>query len=189
MRSMWLAIVVLVSFGLASCGETAKLPPSADVGPSPTLPQPEKSLLPTIHVAPAKGWPENAKPSGGEGLQVARFAGELQHPRNVYVLPNGDVLVIETDAPPKPDDGKGIKGFFYKMAQKRAGANKPSANRITLLRDSNGDGVVDTRSVFLEGLNSPFGVALIGKDLYVANTDSLMKFPYVEGERGSRRPG
>jgi glucose/arabinose dehydrogenase len=189
MRSRWLAVLILLPFGLASCSQTAKLPPSADVGPSPTLPAPERSFLPTVNVAPAKGWPENAKPAAGEGLAVARFAGSLQHPRNVYVLPNGDVLVVETDAPPKPEDGKGIKGFFYKMAQKRAGANNPSANRITLLRDSNGDGVVDTRTVFLEGLNSPFGVALVGNNLFVANTDSVMRFSYVEGETRITAPG
>src|SRR5207248_11424781 len=130
MRSAVLGFFIFLSFGLASCSQTAKLPPSADVGPSPTLPQAEKSLLPTVKIAPAEGWPEKAKPAPAEGLAVARFAGDLKHPRNVYVLPNGDVLVAETDAPPKPEDGKGIKGFFYKMMQKRAGSNTPSANRI-----------------------------------------------------------
>ncbi len=145
MRSFWLALSMPLSLGLASC-ETAKLPPSADVGPHPTLPAPEKSLLPTLKVAPAKGWPADAKPAATSGLEVARFAGDLQHPRSVYVLPNGDVLVAETDAPPKPEDGKGIRGWIYKMAQKRAGASHPSANRITLLRDGDGDGKVDTRT-------------------------------------------
>jgi glucose/arabinose dehydrogenase len=93
------------------------------------------------------------------------------------------VLVAETAAPPKPEDGKGIKGWFYKMAQKRAGASLPSANRITLLRDSNGDGIVDRRTTFLEGgLNSPYGMALVGNDFYVANTDSVMRFHYEAGQ-------
>jgi len=182
MRLSRLVLCILFSFIVAACGETAKLPPSADMGLHPVVPQPEKSLIPTLKVAPAKGWPQDARPVGAGGLTVKRFAGELQHPRQVYVLPNGDVLAVETDTPPKPEDGKGIKGWIYKMAQKRAGASKPSANRITLLRDSDGDGVVDTRTVFLEGLNSPFGVALVGDQLYVANTDSVMRYPYKTGD-------
>jgi hypothetical protein len=174
--------LLLSSLALVSCGQAAKLPPSSDIGPNPVLPKPQKSLLPTVNIAPAKGWPPDARPIAAGGLTVRRFAGELQHPRQVYALPNGDVLAVETDAPPKPEDGKGIKGWFYKMTQKRAGANEPSANRITLLRDSDGDGVVDTRTVFLEGLNSPFGVALVGSELYVANTDSVMRFPYSTGD-------
>ena len=189
MCSRSLFAVLLSIFALVSCGQTAKLPPSADVGPQPVLPQPEKSLLPTVKIAPAKGWPPDARPVAAGGLTVTRLAGDLQHPRQVYVLPNGDVLVVETDAPPKPEDGKGIKGWFYKMAQKRAGANRPSANRITLLRDSDGDGVVDTRTVFLEGLNSPFGVALVGNQIYVANTDSVMRYPYSTGETRISAPG
>jgi len=167
---------------LASCGDMAKLSVSAGTGPDPAIPQPRQSLIPTVDIAPVKGWPEKAKPTAANGLQVERFANGLQHPRSVYVLPNGDVLVAETDAPPKPEDGKGIKGWFYKMAQKRAGANQPSANRITLLRDADGDGVADTRTVFLESLNSPFGIALVGSDLYVANTDAVMRFHYEPGQ-------
>jgi glucose/arabinose dehydrogenase len=189
MCSRSLLAVLFSIFALGSCGQTAKLPPSADVGPQPVLPQPEKSLLPTVKIAPAKGWPAEARPLAAGGLTVTRLAGDLQHPRQVYVLPNGDVLVVETDAPPKPEDGKGIKGWFYKMTQKRAGANRPSANRITLLRDNDGDGVVDTRTVFLEGLNSPFGVALVGNMLYVANTDSVMRYPYSAGETRISAPG
>ena len=189
MHSQSLVAVLFSVFALDSCSQTAILPPSADIGPNPVLSQPEKSLLPTVNIAPAKGWPEDARPVAAGGLTVTRFAGDFQHPRQVYVLPNGDVLVVETDAPPKPEDGKGIKGWFYKMAQKRAGANKPSANRISLLRDSDGDGVVDKRTVFLEGLNSPFGVALVGNALYVANTDSVMRYPYSTGETRISAPG
>jgi glucose/arabinose dehydrogenase len=181
-RPLRATLVAVIALALASCGDMAKLPVSAGVGPNPQIPEPEKSLLPTVDIAPAKGWPQNAKPIAANGLNVNRFADDLQHPRSVYVLPNGDVLVAETDTPPKPEDGKGIKGWFYKMAQKRAGASKPSANRITLLRDSNGDGIVDTRATFLEGLNSPYGMALVGNEFYVANTDSVMRFRYEAGQ-------
>ena len=156
---------------------------SADVGfgPQPTLPAPEHALVPTVNIAPAIGWPAGAAPTPAPGTQVAAFASGLDHPRWLYVLPNGDVLVAETNAPPKPDDGKGIKGWVMGKVMQRAGAAVPSANRITLLRDSNGDGVVDLRSVLIDGLNSPFGMALVGRTLYVANSDAVLGFPYTEG--------
>jgi glucose/arabinose dehydrogenase len=189
-----IAVIVVIFAGAAvsfsACGEKANLPLTATIGQHPTLPPPKDSLLPTVHIAPAKGWPsEEAGPKVPAGLKVALFADQLQHPRNVYVLPNGDVLVVETDAPPKPKDGKGIKGIIYKQVQKAAGANSPSANRITLLRDSNGDGKVDSRSIFLENLNSPFGVVLVGNDLYVADTDAVRRFPYEEGQTRIAGPG
>ena len=146
------------------------------------LPSPTKSLLPTVNVAPAKGWTDGAAPTPAPGLVVTAYAKALDHPRWLCVLPNGDVLVAETNAPPKPDDGKGIRAWVAKLLMKRAGADTPSANRITLLRDADGDGVAETRSVLLEGLNSPFGMALVGGDLYVADTDALLRFPYVEGQ-------
>jgi glucose/arabinose dehydrogenase len=151
-------------------------------GPSPTLPAPEKSWLPTVNIATGKGWPDGAKPVAANGMAVNAFAAGLDHPRTLYVLPNGDVLVAETNAPPKPDDSKGIKAFIMKQVQKWAGAGTPSANRITLLRDADGDGVAETKSVFLSGLNSPFGMVLVGEDFYVANSDAIMKFPYHEGD-------
>jgi len=123
------------------------------------------------------------------GLRVNAFAAGLDHPRWLYVLPNGDVLVAESNAPPKPEDSKGIKGWIMKLVMKRAGAGVPSANRITLLRDSNGDGIANLRTVFLQGLNSPFGMALVGNDLYVANTDGLVRFPYRSGETRIIEPG
>jgi glucose/arabinose dehydrogenase len=113
---------------------------------------------------------------------VNAFASGLDHPRWLHVLPNGDVLVAESDAPPRPDDGKGIKGFFMKMFMKRAGSGTPSANRISLLRDADGDGVAEVRSAFLTDLNSPFGMALVNDNLYVANTDAILRFPYKGGE-------
>jgi glucose/arabinose dehydrogenase len=116
------------------------------------------------------------------GFKVTAFAKGLDHPRWLYTLPNGDVLVAETNAPPRPDDAKGLKGVAMKQVQKKAGAGVPSANRITLLRDADGDGVAETRTKFIEGLNSPFGMALIGSDLYVANTDAIVRFDYKEGQ-------
>jgi glucose/arabinose dehydrogenase len=166
---------------VAGCGDMAKLPLSAVTGPDPELPPPNKSLIPTVHIAPARGWPDGARPAAAEGLTVGAFATGLQHPRWLCVLPNGDVLVAETDAPPKPEDGKGIKGKVMKRVMKKAGAGVPSANRITLLRDADGDGVAETRTVFLEGLSSPFGMALVGGDLYVANSDAVVRFPYTSG--------
>ena len=173
---------------LAGC-ESARLPFEAGVGPSPKLPPPNPSLFPTVDIAPAQGWPAGTTPRATEGLRVNAFATALDHPRWVYVLPNGDVLVAETNAPPRPEDGKGIKGFIMKMVMKRAGAGVPSANRITLLRDTDGDGTAETRNVFLDGLNSPFGMALVGGDLFVANTDAIVRFPYVEGETKITKAG
>jgi glucose/arabinose dehydrogenase len=173
--------VGLLAAILAVCSQT--LVHSADVGfgPQPTLPAPEHSLVPTVNIAPAIGWPAGVTPTSVPGTQVMAFASGLDHPRWLYVLPNGDVLVAETNAPPKPDDGKGIKGWVMGKVMQRAGAAVPSANRITLLRDSNGDGVADLRSVLIEGLNSPFGMALVGHTLYVANSDAVLSFPYTDG--------
>ena len=174
-----------VSVALAGCGDIAQLPVSAGTGPAPTLPAPNKTLIPTVNIAPAKGWPPGAAPQGAPGTRVGAFASGLDHPRWLYVLPNGDVLVAETNAPPKPDDAKGIRGWVMGLVMKRAGAAVPSANRITLLRDTDGDGVADVRTVLLDesnGLNSPFGMALVGKQLFVANSDAVLKFPYAAGD-------
>jgi glucose/arabinose dehydrogenase len=175
---------------LAACNESSSTAVAEQTfGPSPALPAPQSSLIPTIKVAPAAGWPSGGKPAAANGMAVNAFATGLDHPRTVYVLPNGDVLVAETNAPPKPDDGKGIRGWVQKQFMKRAGAVTPSANRITLLRDADGDGVAETRSAFLENLNSPFGMVLVGEDFYVANTDAIVKFPYHEGDTRITAPG
>jgi len=168
--------------GLSACGGTAQLPVSAGMGATPTLPAPQRSLIPTVHIAPAKGWPAEASPQAAAGMTVTRYAEGLDHPRWLYVLPNGDVLVAESNAPAKPDDGKGLRGWVMKQVMKRAGAGVPSANRITLLRDTDGNGIAETRSVFLENLNSPFGMTLVGNDLYVANSDALLRFAYTPGQ-------
>ncbi|MEO6118647.1 MAG: sorbosone dehydrogenase family protein [Methylotenera sp.] len=154
----------------------------AGIGPNPALPQPEKSFMPILNIAPAIGWPAKVVPIVATGLNVAPFIRDLDHPRWLYILPNGDVLVAETNAPPKPDDSKGIKGWVMGLVMKKAGAAVPSANRITLLRDSDNDGIADVHSVLLQGLNSPFGMTLVGNDLYVANADAVVKFPYASGD-------
>lgn len=179
----------LASLSLAACGEIATLPVSAGSGLHPTLPPPVQTVIPTVNIAPATGWPAATKPTAAPGTRVAAFANGLDHPRWLYVLPNGDVLVAETNAPPKPDDAKGVKGWVMGLVMKRAGAGVASANRITLLRDSDGDGVADFRSVLLEGLNSPFGMALVGNDLYVANSDAVLRFPYEAGDTHITVPG
>ncbi len=183
-------VTLVVAFvGAAGCGASATLPVSAGTGPHPVLPPPSTSLIPLVNVVSAKGWPANGKPVGARSTAVAAFARGLDHPRWLYVLPNGDVLVAETNAPKRPGDNKGIKGWFFKRFQKKAGGAAPTANRITLLRDSDGDGIADTRSVFLGGLNSPFGMALVGSVFYVANSDAVLRFPYTEGQTQISVPG
>ena len=108
-----LGVVMVV---LTACGDVATQPISAGTGPRPTLPSPQRTLLPTVHIAPAQGWAPGAMPLPAAGMQVTAFAGGLNHPRWLYVLPNGDVLVAETNAPPKPDDAKGIKGWLMSLA-------------------------------------------------------------------------
>ncbi len=176
------AAATVVSIGLTGCGEPAKVPDAAITGPNPTLVAPRSSLLPTVHIAPAKGWPAGAKPSAAPGTAVAAFATDLDHPRWLMVLPNGDVLVAETNAPRKPDGaGGGIRGWVMGLVMARAGAAVPSPNRISLLRDADGDGRAETQAPFIEGLNSPFGMALVGGELFVAQADGIVKYPYATG--------
>jgi glucose/arabinose dehydrogenase len=184
--ALWLASFTIP---LAACNEPETATVAQTFGPEPTLPEPEKSIFPTVNVAKAIGWPAGGKPVAANGLTVNAFATGLDHPRTLLVLPNGDVLVTETNAPERSDEMKGIKGWITKMVMERAGAGTPSANRITLLRDANGDGVAKTRSVFLEGLNSPFGMALVGDEFYVANSDAIVKFPYHTGDTRITAPG
>ncbi|MBA4328465.1 MAG: sorbosone dehydrogenase [Polaromonas sp.] len=181
-RCALLPLCTALAFGLAACGDTSKLPEGADVGATPTLPEPVRSLIPTVNIAPAQGWPEGVLPQPMAGTTVTALATGLDHPRWVYALPNGDVLVAESNKPPKPDTGFSIRGWVMKTVMKRAGAEVPSANRITLLRDTDGDGKAETRSVFMQGLMSPFGMALVGKELFIANADALVKVPYEEGQ-------
>jgi glucose/arabinose dehydrogenase len=165
---------------LTAC-ESARLPVEEAMGPNPRLVEPNKTLIPTVKIAPAKGWPAGVTPRPANGFAVSAFATGLDHPRWLYVLPNGDVLVAETAAPPKPKP-KGIKARLMAMFMKKAGSAVPSANRISLLRDSDGDGVAETRTAFLENLFSPFGMTLVGDTFYVANADALVRFPYRAGD-------
>ena len=181
-RSALAALPITVALAaLSACGDRATLLMAEDTGASPTLPPPVKQLIPTVNIAPAKGWPAGTMPTPMAGMTVLPFADKLDHPRWVYVLPNGDVLVAESNAPPKPEGNKGIKGAVMKMVMGRAGAGVPSANRITLLRDADGDGKAEVRTVFIENLMSPFGMALVGNDFYVANADAVVKFAYQPG--------
>ena len=174
---------------LTGCGSQPALPITAGMGPHPALPEPEDGLLPTVNIAPAVGWQGDAKPQAAPGLQVQAFAKGLDHPRWLHVLPNGDILVAETNAPAKPDGSGSVKGWVAKKIMTKAGAVTVSADRISLLRDSDGDGVADQRTVFLDNLHSPFGMALVDNNLYVANTDGIMRFPYQTDQTQITTPG
>ena len=165
---------------LIGCVDNARLPATAAIGPVPTLPPPTESTIPTIAVAPAQGWGVDESPTPASGLRVTAFARGLDHPRWLHVLPDGDVLVAESNA--QPSRPKSLRDLAMKVTQGIAGAEAPSPDRILLLRDADGDGVAETRAVLLSGLTSPFGMALVGDDLYVADTDALLRFPYRSGE-------
>ncbi len=181
MNTRALVLLTVLPF-LAACGETTNVPWTAGTGPNPQLPAPKKTLLPTMKVADAVGWSAGAMPTPAAGLKVNALASGLEHPRWLYVLPNGDVLVAESDAPPKPGQKKSIRNLVQGIVMKKAGSGVPSANRITLLRDADGDGVAEVKSAFLTGLFSPFGMTLVGNTLYVADADKLIRFPYQTGQ-------
>ncbi len=179
----WILMAAAGGWALAAagCAEPAQNPVSVAMGASPTLEAPKTSLLPALKIAEAKRWAEGQMPVAAQGLAVKAFARGLDHPRWLHVLPNGDVLVAETNAPERPDEGGGIVGYFQNQAMTKAGAVTKTANRISLLRDADGDGVAETKTVFLSGLNSPFGMALAGGRLYIANTDAVVSVPYADG--------
>lgn len=173
---------------LTACAQEPVAPDLSGYGPTPVLPPPDPETIPTINIAPATGWQANEAPRAGSALRVTAFASGLDHPRWLHVLPNGDVLVAETNAPPRPER-KGFKNWVMGLVMKRAGAATPSADRIALLRDADGDGRAETRTTFLQGLRSPFGMALVGDQLYVANTDAVVRFAYSPGATEIRTPG
>ena len=183
------ALLLLLAALLSGCGERARLSVRQGTGPDPVLPAPNPGLVPTVDIAPAVGWAQGDTPRAATGLRVQRFAGELAHPRWLYVLPNGDVLVAETAAPAGSGGFGGLKGWFMGKAMEKAGAAVPSADRIRLLRDADGDGIAEYAGVFLDGLHSPFGMALVGDTFYVANADALLRFPYRHGEARIDAPG
>ena len=178
--------LILVFGGLywwLSRPDVARLDADAVTGARPKISAPRDQTLPTVKIADAVGWPEGAKPSAAAGLAVNAFARGLDHPRWLYRLPNGDVLVAESNSPPR--DSGGITNKVMKWLMGRAGAGVPSANRITLLRDADGDGVAEVRSTLLSagnGLESPFGMVLVGETLYVGNHNALIRFPFKVGE-------
>lgn len=184
MRRRYREILIVggVVAALAACGQSqGQQGGSVGYGPNPALPKPNKTLLPTVKVSDVVGWPAGITPQAPAGFRVQPFATGLDHPRWLLVLPNGDVLVAESNKPASKDKPKGIKGFFEAKLMKKAGAAVPSADRITLLRDADHDGVAETKTAFLTGLHSPFGMALVNGTLYVANADAIVAFPYAEG--------
>ena len=157
-------------------------------GKAPVIPAAKpQGAIPTLKMPTAKGWADGQKPVAAPGLQVNAFAKGLKHPRWIYVLPNGDVLVAEAKTIPGPV--RNVFGYAIQATMRRAGALGASANRITLLRDRDGDGVAETREIFMEGLNQPFGMALSGDTFYVGNTDGVVAFPYVAGASRITAPG
>ena len=177
-----LGLIILVGiagFTWLAWPDTARLDVNQVTGKRPDITAPRIQMLPTIGVAKAVGWPQGAMPTAAAGMKVQPFAAGLDHPRWLYRLPNGDVLVAETNSPPRK--GPGIVTTVMNFLMGRAGAGVPSANRITLLRDADGDGVAETRSAFMTGLNSPFGMTLMDGQLYIGNTDALVRVPYTEG--------
>ena len=179
-RSALLAAPMVLA--LAACAPGASLPVEQGFGPNPVLPEAKKQSVPVVKIAKVVGWAAGETPKAAEGLKVSALASGLDHPRWLYVLPNGDVLVAESNSPEVPEGSGGLKGWIASKIMSAAGAVTKSANRITLLRDANGDGVAEVKTTFLSGLNSPFGMSLIGDTLYVANTDAVMAFPYGAGE-------
>lgn len=174
-----LSLIVAASLLVAAC-QAGSEEPFVGFGADPDIPAPEDDLLPRVNPAKAIGWPEGAAPVAPEGFVVTRFAGDLAHPRWLLVLPNGDVLVSEASSEPKPPEG--LMDRIAQRVQRYAGALKPSPNRIMLLRDADGDGVAEMRTVFAEGLNRPQGMALVGETLYIANTDALVRTPWRPGQ-------
>ncbi|QJU59011.1 sorbosone dehydrogenase family protein [Sphingomonas sp. AP4-R1] len=162
--------------------QRARLDITAGQGTKPKLDSIHTGLIPLVHVAKAVGWKAGEMPTPAAGLKVQPFATGLDHPRWLLPLPNGDVLVAETNAPPKPEDNKGLFAKVQGLIMSRAGAGTKTANRITLLRDKDGDGIAETRSTLISGLNSPFGMALVGTTLYIANTDAIVSVPFMPGQ-------
>ena len=185
-KRVWIPLVLIVlavvAWAVVRASGKASLSVAAVSGVNPEITAPDKPLVPTMNIAPVVGWKAGETPTPSAGLSVTAFASGLDHPRWMLPLPNGDVLVAETNAPPKPEDGKGLRGWVQKKVMARAGAGVASPNRIMLLRDANGDGVAEQRSVLISGLNSPFGMTLVGDQLYVADTDALLRFPFRIGQ-------
>lgn len=185
MANRLMPAVFLAALTLTGCEKAPSKGEITGPGDQVTLPAPQGGVLPTVKITTPAAWPEGAAPSAPAGFKVARYAEGLAHPRWLYVLPNGDVLVAEASTKPKP----GLAKIPENLIQKQVGAAVASANRITLLRDKNGDGKAEEQSIFLSGLNQPFGMALLNGALYVANTDGIMRYAYTEGAMRLDGPG
>jgi len=172
-------VTACFALALCACGRGDPASSNQSYGPNPQLPRPQHNLIPTIHTAPVIGWSPRNGPRAPAGFTVTRYAEGLQHPRFVYLLANGDVLVVQSST--KASTGSGVVDWVQNEIQRGAGALAEGGNIITLLRDANHDGVVDYRGTFASGLNQPFGVAELGNFIYVANTDGVMRFPYQSG--------
>ncbi|WP_246676991.1 sorbosone dehydrogenase family protein [Mesorhizobium sp. B2-4-15] len=183
------ALLCATAFGAAGCSDD-NTDPSTQIGANPKLPDINQYLFPPMHLASVVGWKNDEKPTVAQGLQIKALAKGLQHPRSLYMLPNGDILVVESKAPPAPSIKRPkdlVMGWIESLTT--SGGDTGPSNRITLLRDANGDGVPEYQGVFLDHLNSPFGVALVGNDLYVADTDAILRYPYQPGDTKITAPG
>lgn len=181
-RGAGMALLCSSALLLASCSDSP-FDSATQIGPNPNLPEPRQYLFPSVHIASIIGWKNGETPSVPQGLKIEALATGLEHPRSLYVLPNGDVLVVESKSPGaesirRPKD----LVMHWIESQATSGGGNQKSNRITLLGGGNGDGAPETRSVLLDNLNSPFGVALVGSDLYVANTDAIVRYPYNAGD-------
>jgi glucose/arabinose dehydrogenase len=188
-RMAALALLCVSSAALTARGEDS-FDPMTQVGPNPVLPPLQQYLVPPMRLAKVVGWKQGETPTVAPGLKIDPLAQGLEHPRSVYVLPNGDILVVESKSPDvqpirRPKDI--VMGWVESWVT--SGGETGESNRITLLRDTNGDGKPETRSVFLDHLTSPFGVALVGSDLYVADTDAIVRYPYNPGDTKITAPG
>jgi glucose/arabinose dehydrogenase len=183
LRHKLLCATIAIAF--AGCGPRP-IDPKRQIGAHPYLPDIHQYLLPPMHVVTNVGWNDGA-PKAAPGLQVAALARDLKNPRSIYVLPNGDILVAETDGPPGPVNRP--KEFVMNWIEQQAHSSVKAGNRILLLRDTNGDGIPDVKTVFLDHLHSPFGMVLVGNDFYVADTDGVLHFPYQDGETEIKGPG
>lgn len=181
------ALALAFAVVVGGCSEKASMTPAQQSGPEPVLPQPQSFLLPPMKVPDEAGWKNGQTPKVAPGLKIEAIATGLKHPRRVYVLPNDDVLVVEANGP-GTEPVTTPKQWIAGMVKNRSGKGGKGGNRITLLRRNPGSGTWQ-KHVFLDHLNSPFGVQLIGDSLYVANTDGIVKFPYVSGETEITAPG
>ncbi|QCR36090.1 sorbosone dehydrogenase family protein [Nissabacter sp. SGAir0207] len=187
MRTTHLLSLLAASLILAGCDDGSTLDPNKQVGPNPELPEAKNFLLPPMQVPSGVPWKEGETPKVAAGLKIERIAEGLMHPRQLYVLPNNDILVVEGNAP-EGQIGR-PKQLIMGLVQQSSGKGGQGGNRITLLRNTSGDGRTWEKHVFLENLHSPFGVQLVGDTLYVANADSLWKYRYQTGETRITDPG